>query len=223
MARQSYCKFQLLWQINFYLQGLTLASNCSQLPGAGRKKPLNIAEFLALLGVGEGLAPPESPRAIQGNQRAGQATALTAAQQDGAAKPPAAGTPLGQGRPGGENHPAIGPAAMVAWCGGRTRRHSKGNGPNTSLTQAQPRTPRGVLRGERPKRFFPPFLIGEKWGPSGASPAGSVPTGGAGFHQGNGGRPSFPKEKKKGCCRHSLQQPPNERDYWNSLDTDRSS
>ena len=166
MARQSDCKFQLLWQINFYLQGLTLASNCSQLPGAGRKKPLNIAEFLALLGVGEGLAPPESPRAIQGNQRAGQATALTAAQQDGAAKPPAAGTPLGQGRPGGENHPAIGPAAMVAWCGGRTRRHSKGNGPNTSLTQAHPRTPRGVLRGERPKRFFPPFLIGEKWGPA---------------------------------------------------------
>ena len=59
---------------SFYPQGLTLASNCSQLPGAGRKKPLNIAEFLALLGVGEGLAPPESPRAIQGNQRAGQAT-----------------------------------------------------------------------------------------------------------------------------------------------------
>ena len=151
---------------SFYPQGLTLASNCSQLPGAGRKKPLNIAEFLALLGVGEGLAPPESPRAIQGNQRAGQATALTAAQQDGAAKPPAAGTPLGQGRPGGENHPAIGPAAMVAWCGGTNRSHSKGNGPNTSLTQAQPRTPRGVLRGERPKRFFPPFLIGEKWGPA---------------------------------------------------------
>ena len=25
---------------------------------------------------------------------------------------------------------------------------------------------RGVLRGERPKRFFPPFLIGEKWGPA---------------------------------------------------------
>ena len=57
---------------SFYPQGLTLASNCSQLPGAGRKKPLNIAEFLALLGVGEGLAPPESPRAIQGNQRAGK-------------------------------------------------------------------------------------------------------------------------------------------------------
>ena len=49
---------------SFYPQGLTLASNCSQLPGAGRKKPLK--------GVGEGLAPPESPRAIQGNQRAGK-------------------------------------------------------------------------------------------------------------------------------------------------------
>ena len=102
----------------FYPQGLTLVCNCSQLPEAGRKKPLNIAEFLALLGVGEGLAPPESPRAIQGNQRAGQATALTAAQQDGAAKPPAAGTPLGQGRPGYGTHPAIGPAAqggLVWW------------------------------------------------------------------------------------------------------------
>ena len=90
------------------------------------------------------------------------------------ARLPAVGTPLHQGRPGHGNHPAIGPAAMVAWCGGRTRRHSKGNGPNTSLTQAQPRTPRGVLRGERPKRFFPPFLIGEKWGISGASPPGAL-------------------------------------------------
>ena len=97
---------------HFYCQGLTLVCNCSQLPEAGRKKPLNIAEFLALLGVGEGLAPPESPRAIQGNQRAGQATALTAAQQDGAAKPPAAGTPLGQGRPGRGNRPSIGPVAQ---------------------------------------------------------------------------------------------------------------
>src|SRR5699024_9560425 len=102
----------------FYPQGLSLVCNCSQLPEAGRKKPLNIAEFLALLGVGEGLAPPESPRAIQGNQRAGQATALTAAQQDGAAKPPAAGTPLLQGRPGRGNRPSIGPAAqggLVWW------------------------------------------------------------------------------------------------------------
>ena len=79
---------------------------------------------------------------------------------------PAAGTPLLQGRPGRGNHLMIGPAAMVAWYGGTNRSHSKGNGPNTSLTQAQPRTPRGVLRGERPKRFFPPFLIGEKWGPA---------------------------------------------------------
>ena len=51
--------------MSFYCQGLTLVCNCFQLTGAGRKKPLNIAEFLALLGVGEGLAPPESPRAIR--------------------------------------------------------------------------------------------------------------------------------------------------------------
>ena len=40
MARQFYCQSQLLWQINFYLQGLTLVSRCSQrsearLPAAG--------------------------------------------------------------------------------------------------------------------------------------------------------------------------------------------
>ena len=34
MARQFYCQSQLLWQINFYLQGLTLVSRCSQLPEA---------------------------------------------------------------------------------------------------------------------------------------------------------------------------------------------
>ena len=34
MARQFYCQFQLLWQINFYLQGLTLVSRCSQRPEA---------------------------------------------------------------------------------------------------------------------------------------------------------------------------------------------
>ena len=105
---------------------------------------------------------------------------------------PAAGTPLLQGRPGGENHPAIGPAAMVAWCGGRTRRHSKGNGPNTSLTQAQPRTPRGVLRGERPKRFFPPFLIGEKWGPA------ERPHRGRWFSPGQWWKALFPKREEKG-------------------------
>ena len=49
---------------------------------AGRKKALNIAKFLGLMGVGEGLAPPESPRAMPGNQRAGQATAPTTATQE---------------------------------------------------------------------------------------------------------------------------------------------
>ena len=37
--------------------------------------------FLALLGVGEGLAPPEFPRALPGCPRAGQATAPTTASQ----------------------------------------------------------------------------------------------------------------------------------------------
>ena len=67
MARQFYCQSQLLWQINFYLQGLTLVSRCSQLTNIWL---------------------------------------------------PAAGTPLGQGRPGCGNHLAIGPAAqggLVWW------------------------------------------------------------------------------------------------------------
>ena len=78
---------------------------------------------------------------------------------------PAAGTPLGQGRPGYENCQAIGPATRMAWCGGRTRRHSKGNGPNLDLTQAQPRTQREVLRGERPKWLFVHFGH-SKWTPA---------------------------------------------------------
>ena len=48
---------------------------------------------------------------------------------------PAVGTPLLQSRPGGGNHPVIGPVAMVAWCGGRDRGHSKGDGPTIGLTQ----------------------------------------------------------------------------------------
>ena len=66
-------------------------------------------------------------------------------------------------RPGCGNHLAIGPVdqgGLVWWS------HSKGDGPTIDLTQGQPGTPREVLRGERPKRFFPPFLIGEKWGPA---------------------------------------------------------
>ena len=55
----------------------------------------------------------------------------------------AAGTPLLQGRPGHGNRPTIGPAARIAWCGGNTRSHSKGDGSNLDLTQAQPRTPKG--------------------------------------------------------------------------------
>ncbi len=67
---------------------------------------------------------------------------------------PAAGTPLGQGRPGPGNCPAIGPAAKVAWCSGSDRGHSKGDGPNTSLTQFQPRTPGRFLGGNALSGFW---------------------------------------------------------------------
>ena len=90
----------------------------------------------------------------------------------------AAGTPLLQGRPGHGNRPTIGPAARIAWCGGTTRRHSKGDGPNLDLTQAQPRTPREVLRGERPKWLFVHFGH-SKWTPA------ERPWKGAGFCRGN--------------------------------------
>ena len=86
------------------------------------------------------------------------------------ARHPAAGTPLGQGRPGHGNCPAIGPAARIAWCGGRTRRHSKGDGPNLGLTQFQPRTPGRSLGGNALSGFW--FLLTEQKEP----PAGSVPT-----------------------------------------------
>ena len=77
----------------------------------------------------------------------------------------AAETPLGQGRPGCGNHLAIGPAAQGAWCGGTNRSHSKTNGPNIDMTQVQPRTPREVLRGERPKWLFVHFGH-SKWTPA---------------------------------------------------------
>ena len=38
--------------------------------------------------------------------------------------------------------------------------------PGLRITAGPAWYPREVLRGERPKRFFPPFLIGEKWGPA---------------------------------------------------------
>ena len=58
---------------------------------------------------------------------------------------------------------------MVAWCGGSSRSHSKGDGPNRDLTHGQPRTPREVLRGERPKRILVPF-VRSKGTPSGKRP-----------------------------------------------------
>ena len=83
---------------------------------------------------------------------------------------PAAATPLGQDRPGHGNCPVIGPAAMVAWCGGTSRGHSKGDGPNIGLTQFQPRTPGRSLGGNALSGFW--FLLPAQKKP----PAGSVPT-----------------------------------------------
>ena len=82
----------------------------------------------------------------------------------------AVATPLHQRRPGGGNHPAIGPAAQGAWCGGTNRGHSKSDGPNLGLTQGQPRTPGGSLGGNALSGFW--FLLTEQKEP----PAGSVPT-----------------------------------------------
>ena len=81
---------------------------------------------------------------------------------------PAAGTPLLQSRPGGGNHQVIGPVAMVAWCGGRGRGHSKGDGPNLGLTHGQPRTPGWSLGGNALSGFS--SILATQNGP----PAGSV-------------------------------------------------
>ena len=83
---------------------------------------------------------------------------------------PAVGTPLLQGRPGRGNYPAIGPVAKNAWCGGSTRSHSKGNGPNMGSTHVQPGTPGRFLGGNALSGLW--FLSGSRKKP----PAGSVPT-----------------------------------------------
>ena len=57
----------------------------------------------------------------------------------------------------------------VAWCGGTNRSYSKSDGPNLNLTQFQPRTPREVLRGERPKRVLVSFARSKET-PSGKRP-----------------------------------------------------
>ena len=55
---------------SFYPQGLTLASNCSQLPGAGRKKPLNIAgQYKGTNGPGKPRPLPQRNRMVQQNPR----------------------------------------------------------------------------------------------------------------------------------------------------------
>ena len=53
---------------------------------------------------------------------------------------------------------------------------------------------RGVPRGERPRRFFPRFLIGEKSGPA------ERPTRLARLHLANGERSRPPAEQKQACC-----------------------
>ena len=85
------------------------------------------------------------------------------------ARHPAAGTPLGQGRPGHGNCPAIGPAARIAWCGGSTRSHSKGDGPNLGLTQFQPRTPGRSLGGNALSGFS--SILATQNGPQRSVPA----------------------------------------------------
>ena len=85
---------------------------------------------------------------------------------------PAAGTPLGQGRPGHGNCPAIGPAARIAWCGGSTRSHSKGDGPNPGLTQFQPRTPGRSLGGNALSGFS--SILASQNGPQRSVPGGAL-------------------------------------------------
>ena len=60
---------------------------------------------------------------------------------------PAVGTPLTKQRPGRGNCQAAGPVAVVAWCHGSARTHSKDDGPSLDLTQFQPSTPGGYLGG----------------------------------------------------------------------------
>ena len=52
----------------------------------------------------------------------------------------------------------------------RQRRKEDGQFPipqrRCGILQRHVRRPQGVPRGTTPRRFFPPFLIGEKWGPA---------------------------------------------------------
>ena len=80
---------------------------------------------------------------------------------------PAAGTPLLQDRPGHGNRPAIGPAAqggLVWW-----QYQEPQQGYRAEFRLDEPRTPRGVLRGERPKRVLVSFARSKET-PSGERP-----------------------------------------------------
>ena len=79
---------------------------------------------------------------------------------------PAAGTPLGQGRPGCGNRPAVGPAAqgnLVWWQYQEPQQESRAEPRHDAVPASYPR---GVLRGERPKWLFVHFGQ-SKWTPSG--------------------------------------------------------
>ena len=101
--------------------------------------------------------------------------------------------PLLQGRPGGGKHLAIGPAAMVAWCGGTNRSHSKGDGPRINLTQFQSGTSGRFLGGNALSGFFVYFC------PVKNRPQRSVPTRPASLIQphGNGQSLSQPSGRQR--------------------------
>ena len=84
-------------------------------------------------------------------------TLVSRCSQRWAAWLPAAGTPLGQGRPGHRNHPAIGPAAKGGLVWWQYQGPQQGSRANHSLDAWTASYPREVLRGERPKRVLVTF------------------------------------------------------------------
>ncbi len=73
------------------------------------------------------------------------------------ARLPVAGTPLLQGRPGGGNHQAVGPAAQSSLVWWQQQEPQQGGRAESRLDAGPAWYPREVLRGERPKRVLVPF------------------------------------------------------------------
>ena len=69
---------------------------------------------------------------------------------------------LRQGRPGRGNRPAVGPAAQRGLVWWHKQGPQQGSRAGTQLDAVLTWYPRGVLRGERPKRVFRLFLPGQK-------------------------------------------------------------